>query len=175
MKRFFLKSVLFSIILTIFVFICGCNDNTINSASTIYDANTINGTITFVDTNLVLDTTYGYYNVSAFAYWPPTANATASSRIYPTKVNGKYTANYKIIIPSDGSYTLTSAYIKIPYIVGSSVLGLGMYDMTQGNDTTHNLSIIYGQHAKAVISGRTGIGNINFNSWLDTTKKIYTF
>jgi hypothetical protein len=164
-----------NVLLLISFTIFSCKSDTTNpvyTSGTTYDAYSINGTITFVDNNFIPDTVNGYYDISAFSSWPPTGNATASAKLKPVLSGGKYTASYKIIVPN-GSFTLTSAYIKLPYGAGS-VLGLGMYDVA-GNDTTHNLGIIYGSHPKATITNGAGIGNINFNSWIDTTKKIYNF
>jgi hypothetical protein len=160
--------------LLMIAFSCSDKNNNIVTGGITYDANSINGTVTFVDSVFISDTTHGYYSVDAYSVWPPTAGPTAFSKIHPTKSGGKYSANFKIIVPSDGSYILTTSFIKTPYVPGSSVLGLGMYDVSP-NDTTHSASVIYGNHPKATISGGTGIGNINYNSWIDTTKYIYKF
>ncbi len=176
MKKVLLNGLSIFFILIVILALNGCNsDSSTPVSGNTYDANSINGTITFVDTAMITDTLNGYYNVSAFATWPPTGNASASAKIKPIFMNGKYTATFKIVVPSDGSYTITSAFIRIPYVPGMSVLGLGVYDTIPGNDTTHNNAIIFGNHPKAIISGGTGIGNINFNSWIDTSKKIYKF
>jgi len=173
LKRLLANGAIFSVIILIAALLNSCStDSTTNSNET-FDANSINGTITFVDNAYLSDTSSGYYSVSAFATWPPTGNATATAKIVPVLANGKYTASFKIIVASDGSYTITSSYIKLPYTPGS-VYGLGMYDVP-GNDTTHNVGIIMGSHPKAVITSGAGIGNINFNSWIDTAKKIYKF
>jgi hypothetical protein len=172
----FLFGAAFTILLLISFSIFSCKSDTANPVNNnpTFDANTINGTITFVDTLFISDTNHGYYDISAFSTWPPQGNASASSKIIPVKSNGKYSATFKLLMPGDGSFTLTTAFIKTPYVQGSSVLGLGMYDAA-GNDTTHSQSIIYGSHPKAVITGGAGIGNINFNSWIDTAMKIYNF
>jgi hypothetical protein len=57
LRIFLLKRVVFSVILTIFVLIYGCSDNTTNPTPVTYDAYSIDGTITFVDTNFISDTT----------------------------------------------------------------------------------------------------------------------
>lgn len=175
MNKLLVNGVVLSVILITLFFISGCSnsDSSPVTNNPSFDANSINGTITFVDNAFISDTNVGYYSVSAFANWPPTANATATAKIVPVLSGGKYTATFKIIVPSDGSYTITSSFIKLPYIPGS-VYGLGMYDVP-GNDTTHNFGIIMGSHPKATISSGAGVGNINFNSWIDTAKKIYKF
>lgn len=164
------------IVISTVLLINGCKNDTNNPIyPTSFDKNSINGTITFVDTTYISDTAHGYYSIDAYSSWPPTGAPSAIAKIIPSKnSNGKYTATYKLLVTSDGSYTLTTAFIKTPYGAGS-VLGLGMYDTTASNDTTHNAGIIFGSHPKAVITNGTGIGNINFNSWIDTTKKIYNF
>ena len=178
MKKLFANGILYSVIIIAIALLSGCSDDNPVTIKT-YDAYSVNGTISFVDTlvntSILNDTTNGYYSISAFAVWPPVANASATAKIYPVKIGGKYTANYILVLPSNGSYTITTAYIRIPYVPFSSVLGLGIYDTTPGNDTTHNVGTVGGPHTKAVISNGTGIGNINFNSWIDTTKKIYKF
>jgi len=172
----FFYTIILSIILTISFSTFGCKSDSTNPVtSTPFDANSINGTITFVDSLFISDTTHGYYSIDAYSSWPPTGMPSAIAKIIPSKnSNGKYTANFKLIVSGNGSYTLTTAFIKTPYGQGS-VLGLGMYDVTSGNDTTHNSGTIFGSHTKAVITSGAGIGNINFNSWIDTTNKIYNF
>jgi hypothetical protein len=176
LKKLFSNGVLYSVIIIAIALLSGCSkDDTNPISSQSYDAYSINGTVSFVDTLFISDTAHGYYDISAFANWPPTSNASASAKIFPVKSNGKYTATYKIIVPSNGSYTITTSFIRIPYVPNSSVLGLGIYDVA-GRDTLHNDSILFQvPHPKATISEGTGIGNINFNSWIDTTKKIYKF
>lgn len=173
MKHFLSKGIMFLMFIAAAIVIYSCKDNATNPTVVTYDANSINGTVSFVDTIFIADTTHGYYSINAYSTWPPAAGPTAYSKIYPTKSGGRYTANYKIVLPSDGAYTITTSFIKLPYGPGS-VLGLGMYDVSP-NDTTHSASIIYGNHPKATITSGAGIGNINFNSWIDTTKKIYKF
>lgn len=154
---------------------CSSDSSSPVSSGVTYEQNSINGTISFVDMGFISDTVNGYYTVSAFSSWPPTSNATASAKIKPVLSGGKYSATYKLVVPSDGSFTITTAFVRIPYVPGMSVLGLGMYDTIPGNDTTHNTGIIYGSHPKAIITSGAGIGNVNFNSWIDTSKKIYKF
>jgi hypothetical protein len=179
LKKLLTNGVVFSVIVMIAALLNGCSNDTTTNPTVTYDAYSINGTISFVDTlintAILTDTAHGYFDISAFANWPPTSNASASAKIFPVKSNGKYTAGYKLIVPSNGSYTITASYIRVPYVPGSSVLGLGIYDTAPGSDTSHSASIIYGPHTQAVISGGTGIANIDFKSWIDTTKKIYKF
>jgi len=142
-----------------------------------FDNNSINGTISFVDTNVIVDTTGGYYSVDAFAVWPPTGNPSASVKIIPQKQsNNTYKASYKIPGLSNGSYVVTTAFIKTPYIQGSSVLGLGIYNTSNGCDTSHDNSCIFGSSVlRVTISYDQGVGGIDYRSWADTLKQTYKF
>jgi hypothetical protein len=168
-----LKKVIFNGI-TLFIFIIiafsvySCKSDSSNPVNNSYDANTINGTITFVDTNMVTDTTVGKYYVALFGTWfgPPSQTA----RIYPIKSGGKYTASYKILAPSDGNWSVAVAWVILPPNYKSWFLGV--YD-TPGRDTSR--ANIMEQHLKANITGGVGVGNINFNSYIDTAKNIYIY
>ena len=163
---------MYVIALVVITSIYSCNNDNSTSIEDI-DKNTISGTITFVDTNFLTDTTQGYYSVGAFATWPPTGNASSSLKLKPAKQSDNtYKAEYKFTSMPSGSYVITSAYIKLPYIVGSSVLGLGTY----GCDTSHYTGCIYNPTIKkAIIKNDFGVENINFKSWADTSKHIYRF
>lgn len=152
-----------------------CSDNTVTPTTT-YDQLSINGRITFPDTAgyyKFTDTSKGYYNISAFSKWPPMGPASANSKLVIKMEGGKMVADYKLIVPANGYYAVTSAYIKLPYLPFGSVYGLGKYM----SDTTHNPIVVYdsSSSAKVSITGNQGVGNINFLSWIDTTKKIYQF
>ena len=176
MKTILLTFLTLCILITISISFFSCKSDSTNpeNSNSTYDANSINGTISFVDNNFTADTINGYYDISAFSSWPPTGNATASAKLKPVLSGGKYTAIFKIIVPANGQYTITSSYIKLPYSQGS-VLGLGIYEVA-GRDTVHNDSLNFQvPHPKAIITNGTGIGNVDFNSWLDTAKYIYKF
>jgi hypothetical protein len=177
-KKLIRDFVLFSgVVSLIFYFVSCSNDSTTVITPTV-DANSINGTISFVDTtNILTDTTAGYYSVSAYANWPPAASPTSTVKIVPVKSGTKYSANYKFTGMANGSYAITAAYIKIPYVPGSSVLGLGLYNSTAGcDDTSHLAGCIYSTSIpKATITSNAGVSGINFKSFADTTKKIYKF
>ena len=153
-----------------------CNsDSTVAPGVTTYDQLSINGRITFTDSvgyYKFTDTSKGYYNISAFSQWRPVGPASANSKLVLKMEGGKMVADYKMIVPANGFYTVTSAYIKLPYSSGS-VYGLGKYK----SDTTHNPVVVFdsSSSAKVSITGNQGVGNINFLSWIDTTKKIYQF
>jgi|GEM_PF-1599755 len=139
-----------------------------------YDQNSISGRVTFVDTigyYKFRDTTKGYYNISAFGQWPPMGPASANVKLYPYMMNGKMVADYKLIVPGNGSYTITNSYNKLPYSAGS-IYGLGKW----GSDTSHVPAIVYDTtNARVHIINSIGNININYLSWIDTTKKIYRF
>lgn len=151
-----------------------CSDDTVTPVTS-FDKLSINGRLTFPDTNgyyKFQDTTKGYYNISAFSQWPPMGPASANSKLVLKMESGKLVADYKLIVPSNGNYTVTSAYIKLPYLPFGSVFGLGKYK----SDTSHVPGVIYDTtNARVNISNDAGVGNINFLSWADTTKKIYQF
>ena len=152
-----------------------CSDNTVTTMTTSYDQLSINGRITFIDSvgyYKFKDTIKGYYNISAFAQWPPAGPASANSKLVLKMEGGKMVADYKLIVPANGFFTVTSAYIKLPYLPSGSVFGLGKYK----SDTSHVPSVIYDTtNARVNISGNQGVGNINFLSWIDTTSRIYKF
>lgn len=153
---------------------CSNNDTVVSPPTVSYDQLSINGRITFTDSAgfyKFKDTTKGYYDISAFAQWPPMGPSSANSKIYPKMENGKMVADYKLIVPANGFFTVTSSYIKLPYSAGS-VYGLGKYK----SDTTHSPAVIYDTtNARVSITNNNGVGNINFISWIDTTNRIYKF
>jgi len=171
-----LSNLAFGVVLVTLLSIAySCSEDTVTQPPvTTYDQLSINGRITFPDTTgyyKFLDTSKGYYNISAFAQWPPMGPASANSKIFPKIDGGKLVADYKILVPANGFYTVTSAYIRLPYVAGS-VYGLGKY----GSDTSHSNAQIYDTtNARVSISGNNGVGGINFLSWIDTTSRIYKF
>jgi len=177
-KKILIDFVTLSTIAILIFIALDCNNSSNNSVTTpTFDNNSINGTITFVDTNVIKDTTGGYYSVNAFATWPPTGNPSGSVKIIPQKQsNNTYKASYEIPGLSNGSYVVTTAFIKIPYVQGSSVIGLGIYNTTNGCDTSHTTSCIFGSSVPTVtISSNYGVGGIDYRSWADTSKQTYKF
>ena len=174
--RKLLSNLAFGVVLVSLLSIAySCSESTVAPPSgTTFDQLSINGRITFPDTNgyyKFLDTSKGYYNISAFAQWPPMGPSSANSKIFPKIEGGKLVADYKLIVPANGFYTVTSAYIRLPYVAGS-VFGLGKY----GSDTSHVTGQIYDTtNARVSITGNNGVGGINFLSWSDTTSRIYKF
>jgi len=166
-----------SILITSGIVFNSCSsDSNPSGGQTGLENNTISGTITFVqsDSNLIItDTTGGYYSINIFATWPPVGNATSTVKIIPVKQSDNtYKATYKFTGVNNGSYAVTTAFIKVPYIPGSSVLGLGIL----GCDTSHNAACVFSNSIqKATVTDNKGVENVNFLSWADTTKKIYKF
>jgi hypothetical protein len=169
LKKLFANGVLYSVIIIAIALLSGCSKDDTNptSSNPTYDAYSINGTLTFVDTNFISDTTNGAYYVAVFSTWPgPPA---AYSKIFPTKSNGKYTANYKVVVTANGGYVVSTAWIKKnPY----ASLILGVYDVA-GKDTSR--ASLTGSHPLATIADGKGVGNINYNSYIDTTYKLAKF
>lgn len=168
---------LVSIVLTTGIAIFGCSDSENPTGGlTGPENNTVSGTVTFVqsDSNLIItDTTAGYYSINLFASWPPVGNATSTLKIKPAKQpDNTYKASYKFSGVNNGSYAVTTAFVRFPYVPGNSVLGLGIL----GCDTSHNPVCIFSTSIqKATVADNKGVENINFLSWADTTKRIYKF
>ncbi|MCX6157686.1 MAG: hypothetical protein NTY74_06895 [Ignavibacteriae bacterium] len=172
MRKLFINLAFVVVLVSMLTIAYSCNSD--STVAPNYDQLTISGRITFTDTNgyyKFKDTTKGYYDISAFAKWPPTGPASANSKLVLKMDAGKMVADYQLLVANNSFYTLTSSYIKLPYTSGS-VYGLGKYK----SDTTHNPGIIYDTtNARVSVSGVQTIGNINFLSWIDTTSKIYRF
>lgn len=158
--------------ITFVIYACGDDTTTNTNTGTSYDAYSINGTITFADT-LFGPITNGSYIVAAFTSWPPPPAPPAaydSCRI--TKVGNVYTATFKMYAPTDGKYFISSGWRRL---TGGASPVMGIY----GCDTMHFIPpsqtcpVDTAQMLKAIITGGKGIGNVNFLSWADTTKKIF--
>jgi hypothetical protein len=167
------------LIITFFVYSCK-EDTTPTQSGTSYENNTINGTITFVgsDSTFLTDTTSanGYFSINAYTNWPPTAQP-IYSKLKFYKSGNVYKADYKLVgLADNGSYLITTAYIKLPY-GPNSVSGLGFYYNNQnGCDTSHSISCQNNASIPRVtITNNQGVGNINFLSWIDKSNKIYQF
>lgn len=168
MKNTFLKHLgLFVIVAFVGILINSCGDDTVVTPTTV-PAGTIRGTITFVDTNRVYDDS-SYYDVSVYASWPPTSGPSGSDVGTLTKSGDVYTGTYEITGLSPGAYVTTSAFVKIPYGPGSVYL-LGV----RGCDTNSS-PVCWGNPSRDTLKSDVGLENINFLSWIDTTKKIAQF
>lgn len=173
MKKLFLNLAYGVVLVSLLTLAYGCSDSTVTPTPA---SNQINGRITFpnVDTAVVNSLTKdsSYFAVSIFANWPPMGNATKTEKLKLKNESGTWVADYTITTPGDGSYVVTSSWIKVPYTVGKSVFGLGTYH----SDTSHAVSQVFSTTGKkATISGGTSVSGINFLSWADTTQKIYKF
>lgn len=168
MNKTFKLGLRLGILVMVMVSLYSCSSDDTNPVTSVtYDANTINGTVSFVDTNYIADTTNGSYYVAAFATWPGPPSALA--KIVPVKSNGKFTATYKIVVSQNGNYIVSTAWVKNnPY---ASYI-LGVYDVA-GKDTSR--ASLLGSHPTANISDGKGIGDINYNSYIDTTFYLAKF
>jgi hypothetical protein len=158
-KRIILNLVSVVLLATVVIVACNNNDST-NPVYSTFDANSINGTVTFVGTNILSDTVKGYYSISAFTIWPPKSQPSGYSKLKISNANGTYKADYKISGIADGSYYVVTAYTRLPYVPNHDLI-LGLYGCDT-NRTYTNLNTIS-------LSNNTGVGNINFLSYIDTT------
>jgi hypothetical protein len=168
MKTTLLKHLMvFTFVALVGILINSCGDDTVVTPTTV-PAGTMKGTITFVDTNRVYDDS-SYYDVSVYPTWPPAGPPSGSDIVTLTKTGDVYTGTYEITGLSAGAYVTTCAYIKVPYGPGSVYL-LGM----RGCDTNHS-PVCWGNPTRDTLSSTVGLENLNFLSWIDTTKKIAQF
>lgn len=160
---------IFLFIALVAVFFNSCGDDTTTTPNpTNPPAGTISGKVTFIDTNLV--TGSGYYYIAAYATWPPTGNPTGGDTLIPVSSSGSYTASYTISgLPETGDYVVTSAWLKVPYVPGAGIYGLGFYGCEPPSPSC------VGNPTKVTLSAGVGQQNINFNSKLDTTNALYKF
>lgn len=160
---------LFLFIAMIAVVLNSCGDDTTTTPTPNNPpAGTISGTVTFADTNLVSGS--GFYYIAAYGTWPPTGNPTGGDTLIPVRNGNTYTATYSITgLPETGDYVVTSAWLKIPYVQGAGIYGLGFYGCEPPSPSC------VGNPSKVTLTAGTGQANINFNSKLDTTNALYKF
>ncbi len=151
------------------VLINACGEDTVTPVTpTTPPAGSISGSLTFIDTNIV--SAGGYYYIAAYATWPPTGNPTGGDTLIPVRSGGNYTASYTISgLPETGDYVVTSAWLKVPYVPGSGIYGLGFYNCDPPS------SSCVGNPTKVTLTAGVGQANINFKSKLDTTSALYKF
>ncbi len=170
MKKTLLKHLtLFTIVAFVGILINSCGSDPVTNNPSVPDAGTMSGTITFVDTNRIYSG--GYYDVSVYSSWPPAGPPSGSDTVEFTKNGNVYTGKFKIVgLTSGANYVTTCAWIKTPYAPGSVYL-LGL----RGCDTNHSPSCWAVSPKKDTLPSTQGLDNINFISWIDTTKKISQF
>jgi hypothetical protein len=159
MNKIFLQyfsKILFVLVLVFSIY--SCDSATVTPSP---EANTISGTVTFADTNFTF--TGGYYDVAAFNSWPPSGAPTGDDSVTITKNGNVYTASYKIKGLANGSYVLAMGWRPI---AGGQSPVMGLY----GCDTSHNFSCV---PTSVSITHNTGVENINFICWADTSKKLF--
>jgi len=151
----------FAVFITLVIYSCGDDPVTNNNNPTTFN---INGTITYADTTRVYSG--GSYTISAFTSWPPTGAPSAFALVNPVKNGNVYTGAYSVTALANGKYYLASAWTKEPYVAnGNFVLG------TYGCDTN---SIFTCSPDSVVING-SNVTNINFYSYIDTSKALIRF
>ena len=155
-----------ALITTILIYNCG-SDTVTNTPNT-PAAGTMSGTITFVDTNKV--DTNGYYDVSVYTSWPPTAQPPGSDTIKFTRTNGVYTGTYSIKgLTSGGIYYTVASYIHLPYGTGSVyVLGL------RGCDNNEACYMTAGVKSDTLPSNQ-GLAGIDFKAFLNPNSSHVRF
>jgi hypothetical protein len=125
----------------------------------------ISGTVRFVDSNNFV-TTGGSYLISAYPKtgWPPTGGPTAYDTLPVVQNQGSY--SYTLNGLAFGEYVVSVGFRKD--IGGQSPI-LGIY----GCDTSHSFTCLMTPSLFANVQSGSGVSNINFLSWADTSKKIY--
>lgn len=153
---------IFTVIISVFIYSCG-EDSVTTPNNPTFEANSINGTVTFVETNFA---TNGSYLISAYpkSGWPPMGGPAAYDTI--PVVSGQTSYNYKLVGLNDGAYVVSVGFRR--FTPGQSPI-MGIY----GCDTLRSFPCLLSPSDSAVISGNSGVGNINFLSWADTTNKIF--
>lgn len=149
------SKILFVLILVFTIY--SCDSATVSPSP---EANSISGKITFVDTNFTF--TGGYYDVAAFATWPPTGPPSGDDSLIIVKNGNTYTANYKIQGLTDGNFVIAVGWRS----TGPSPV-LGVY----GCDTAHTTCIL--TPSSVAITNSMGVENIDFLSWADLTQSLY--
>jgi hypothetical protein len=145
-----------------------CGDDPVTNIPNNPPAGTISGSVNFVDTNYSTDS--GFYYIAAYATWPPAGSPTGGDTIYPVRSGSSYSASYTISgLPDTGSFVITTAWLRVPYIPGQGVYGLGFYGCDPPNPGCAN------NPTTVTLSSGVGLVNINFNSRLDRNNALYQF
>lgn len=127
--------------------------------------NSISGTITFVDSAFIPLPTY--YSINAYTSWPPALTSLNTDSLQIRKVGSYYIADYTVSHLYNGNYYLavvvSSVGTIIPFV-------MGIY----GCDTIHpQFSNCPNNPSYVSIINNSGVVNINFLSWADTSKRIF--
>ncbi|HEY3250954.1 MAG TPA: hypothetical protein VGK25_07535 [Ignavibacteria bacterium] len=125
----------------------------------------ISGRVTFVDTNFVQYPEF--YMAAAYIYWPPNTGSPFGTDSLVIQHQGNlYFADYIIYDLPNLSYKIDVESVSL----SASGTVLGIY----GCDTIHiPFSSCPLDPADVTIQNYNGVGNINFLSWADTTKRIF--
>jgi len=140
-----------------------CKDDTVTTTQA--TSGPISGSVRFVDSNNFI-TTGGSYLISAYpkTAWPPTAGPTAYDTIPVAQNQGTY--SYTLVGLPFTEYVVSVGFRKD---VGGQSPIMGIY----GCDTSHSFTCLMTPSAFANVQNGSGVSNINFLSWADTTNKIY--
>jgi len=139
-----------------------CKDDAVTTPAT---SGPISGTVRFVDSNSFI-TSGGSYLISAYPKtgWPPTGGPTAYDTLPVTQNKGSY--SYTLVGLPFAEYVVSIGFRKD---VGGQSPIMGIY----GCDTSHSLTCLLTPSSFANVQNGSGVSNINFLSWADTTNKIY--
>lgn len=155
---------------TLIIYSCGSDTITNTTTTTVScfsdtltpGSGQIRGTVTFFDTNRVYGG--GYYDVSVYTAWPPTGPPSGSDTMEIIKNGSQYTGCFQIKgLTPGGSYVTVASWIKVPYGPGS-VYVLG----ARGCDTV--TSCIFATPRRDTLPATTGLKDINFGAFIDSTK-----
>jgi len=126
----------------------------------------VSGRVTFVDTNFI-SLPYRYI-AGAFITWPPiVTTAVEIDTLNIVHSGNTYYADYRILHLQNISYKIAVA-ISEPGQLTNIIMGI------YGCDTVHvPFSTCPENPPDVTIQNYNGIENINFNSWADTSKKIF--
>lgn len=132
------------------------------------EPNSISGTITFADANFIHFPNHYGITLYLMSGWPPSLQPfIAVDSLIIQQNNGIYIAQYKLRRIPNGIY-----YAAAQIMRGSQPLSV---TGTYGCDTTR---VIYSPCAftpqEIIMSGNNGITGINFLSWADSTKPIFS-
>jgi hypothetical protein len=132
------------------------------------EPNSIGGTITFVDTNFIFNE--GKYIVNSYINWPPVNSPFTSDTLSISRNGNIYYSDYRIHRLFNGNYYITAAFFTDFSIIKGFILGI------YGCDTNHvQYSGCPNNPPSVQITNNAGRDNINFLSWADTSKYIFTY
>lgn len=170
--KFFANFSLVVLILSVITIAYSCKSDDVVTPPTGPENNTISGTVYFADTSLG-SIAVGYYDIAAFATWPPSGAPTANDSLELVKVGGKYQANYTIkglgVGVDSAKFVIAVGWRRL---TGGASPVMGIF----GCDTAHYTpptSTCPLSPSKITIRNNVGVTSQNMISWADTTKRIF--